>query len=38
VIDLARRYAELKHEAKGAWRGGQLPFSNPREQKAKAKQ
>ncbi|MEX2559575.1 MAG: DUF1028 domain-containing protein [Pirellulales bacterium] len=38
VIDLARRYAELKHEAKGAWRGGQLPFLNPREQKAKAKQ
>lgn len=29
VLDLAKKYAELKHEAKGAWRGGQLPFEHP---------
>lgn len=29
VLELARKYAELKHEAKGSWRGGQLPFENP---------
>jgi uncharacterized Ntn-hydrolase superfamily protein len=29
VIDLARKYAELKHDAKGKWRGGQLPFQHP---------
>lgn len=29
VIDLARKYAELKHDAKGKWRGGQLPFERP---------
>ena len=29
VIDLARKYAELEHEAKGEWRGGKLPFSHP---------
>lgn len=29
VIELAKKYAELKHEAKGAWRGGQLPFQHP---------
>jgi uncharacterized Ntn-hydrolase superfamily protein len=29
VIDLAKAYAELKHEAKGSWRGGQLPFEHP---------
>lgn len=29
VLELARKYAELKHEVKGAWRGGQLPFDNP---------
>lgn len=29
VLELGRKYAELKHEAKGAWRGGQLPFENP---------
>lgn len=29
VIELAKQYAELKHEAKGAWRGGQSPFQNP---------
>ncbi len=29
VIDLAKKYADLKHEAKGTWRGGQLPFLDP---------
>jgi uncharacterized Ntn-hydrolase superfamily protein len=29
VIDLARKYAELDHEAKGAWPGGQRPFKHP---------
>ncbi len=29
VVDLLRKYAELKHEAKGNWRGGQLPFQHP---------
>src|SRR5262245_34441232 len=29
VIDLAKKYAELKHDAKGEWRGGKLPFEHP---------
>jgi uncharacterized Ntn-hydrolase superfamily protein len=29
VLDLAERYAELKHDAKGDWPGGQLPFQRP---------
>jgi uncharacterized Ntn-hydrolase superfamily protein len=29
VIDLLKKYAEAKHEAKGEWRGGQLPFEHP---------
>lgn len=29
VVELARKYAELEHEAKGGWRGGKLPFENP---------
>ncbi len=29
VLELAQQYAELEHEAKGSWRGGQLPFQNP---------
>lgn len=29
VVDLLKKYAELKHEAKGEWRGGQLPFQHP---------
>ncbi len=29
VIELAKKYAELNHEAKGAWRGGKLPFVHP---------
>ncbi|MEJ2703153.1 MAG: DUF1028 domain-containing protein [Sedimentisphaerales bacterium] len=34
VIDLARKYAALSHEAKGAWRGGKLPFKDPRPNRA----
>lgn len=29
VIDLAKKYAALEHDAKGTWRGGQLPFEHP---------
>lgn len=29
VIDLARKYAELDHPAKGDWSGGKLPFVHP---------
>ena len=29
VVDLAKQYANLKHDAKGEWRGGQLPFEFP---------
>ena len=29
VVDLLKKYAEAKHEAKGDWRGGQLPFEHP---------
>lgn len=29
VVELAERYAELKHDAKGTWRGGRLPFERP---------
>jgi uncharacterized Ntn-hydrolase superfamily protein len=29
VIELARRYVELKHEAKGDWPGGRPPFRHP---------
>ena len=29
MIELARKYAELKHDAKGAWAGAQLPFQHP---------
>ena len=29
VLELAQKYAELEHEAKGSWSGGQLPFQNP---------
>ena len=29
VMDLAKKYAQLQHEAKGQWRGGQLPFEPP---------
>ncbi len=29
VIQLAKKYTHLKHEAKGKWSGGQLPFKHP---------
>jgi uncharacterized Ntn-hydrolase superfamily protein len=29
VIELAQKYAELKHAAKGEWKGSQLPFEHP---------
>jgi uncharacterized Ntn-hydrolase superfamily protein len=29
VVELARKYAEQQHEAKGVWRGGRLPFQHP---------
>lgn len=29
VIELAKKYAELTHDAKGDWRGGKLPFEHP---------
>jgi uncharacterized Ntn-hydrolase superfamily protein len=29
VVELLKKYAELAHEAKGPWRGGQLPFIHP---------
>jgi uncharacterized Ntn-hydrolase superfamily protein len=29
VIDLAKKYAALDHEAKGLWRGARLPFEHP---------
>jgi uncharacterized Ntn-hydrolase superfamily protein len=35
VIDLARKYAALSHEAKGTWRGGLLPFEHPCADRAK---
>jgi uncharacterized Ntn-hydrolase superfamily protein len=38
VIDLAKKYAGLDHEAKGTWRGGRLPFENPRAGRTKAEQ
>lgn len=37
VIELAKKYAETRHEAKGAWRGGQLPFEHPCPNRAKSK-
>ncbi len=33
VIDLAKKYAALEHQAKGQWRGGKLPFKHPRSEK-----
>lgn len=29
VMELARKYASLNHEAKGSWPGGKLPFRHP---------
>lgn len=37
VIELAKKYAELKHEAKGDWRGGKLPFEHPCPKRAEPK-
>jgi uncharacterized Ntn-hydrolase superfamily protein len=34
VIDMAKKYAALDHEAKGLWRGGKLPFEHPCPDKA----
>lgn len=37
VIDLAKKYAEIDHEAKGEWRGAKLPFVPPSSKKPAAK-
>jgi uncharacterized Ntn-hydrolase superfamily protein len=37
VIELARRYTELKHEAKGDWPGGRPPFKHPCPDRVKPK-
>lgn len=29
VIELARKYADLEHDAKGGWSGGKVPFQHP---------
>jgi len=29
VIDLARKYVDTRHDAKGDWAGGKLPFQHP---------
>jgi uncharacterized Ntn-hydrolase superfamily protein len=29
VVELSRKYAELSHEAKGGWQGGELPWRHP---------
>lgn len=29
VIELLKKYAAMEHDAKGDWRGGQLPFQHP---------
>ena len=29
VTELAQQYVELKHEAKGEWPGGKLPWEHP---------
>ena len=29
VVELAEKYAELQHDAKGDWPGGQMPFQHP---------
>lgn len=38
VRDLARKYAELKHDAQGDWRGAQLPFEFPCSEAAKKRE
>lgn len=37
VIELARKYTELKHEAKGDWPGGKLPWKHPCPNRAEPK-
>lgn len=37
VIELARKYAQLKHDAKGEWPGGKLPFVHPCPDRAEPK-
>jgi uncharacterized Ntn-hydrolase superfamily protein len=37
VIELAKKYAHLKHEAKGKWAGGKLPFKHTCPKRAKPK-
>jgi uncharacterized Ntn-hydrolase superfamily protein len=37
VIDLAKQYVELKHDAKGDWPGGQPPFKHPCPKRAEPK-
>ena len=37
VLDLARQYAELKHEAKGVWTEGKLPWQHPCPERAEPK-
>jgi uncharacterized Ntn-hydrolase superfamily protein len=37
VIELARNYSELKHDARGEWTGGQAPFKHPCPDRAKPK-
>jgi uncharacterized Ntn-hydrolase superfamily protein len=37
VIELARKYAGLKHEAKGDWPGGKVPFKHPCPDRAQPK-
>jgi uncharacterized Ntn-hydrolase superfamily protein len=37
VTELARKYAHLKHDAKGDWAGGKLPFKHPCPKRPKPK-
>jgi uncharacterized Ntn-hydrolase superfamily protein len=37
VIELAKKYARLKHAAKGDWPGGKLPFKHPCPKRTKPK-
>ena len=37
VIELAKKYAALKHDAKGPWPGGKLPFKHPCPNRTKPK-
>jgi uncharacterized Ntn-hydrolase superfamily protein len=37
VIELIKKYAKLKHEAKGEWAGGKMPFKHPCPKRPKPK-